>query len=53
MCARFTLSDLDDLVAAFELLSAPVLVPRFDIAPSQRVVVVGRKPDDSGPVRWR
>lgn len=48
MCARYTLSDLDDLVAAFELLSAPVLVPRFNIAPSQRVVVVGRKPDGSG-----
>jgi len=56
MCARFTLSDLEDLAMAFSLLSAPVLEPRYNIAPSQRVVVVGRKPDGSGrgavPMTW-
>ena len=44
MCARFTLHSDPDLVALrFGLLQVPQLVPRYNVAPSQLVAVVGSK----------
>jgi putative SOS response-associated peptidase YedK len=44
MCGRFTLrTPARDLVEIFELLRQPELVPRFNIAPTQQVLVV--RPD--------
>ncbi|HSM50694.1 MAG TPA: SOS response-associated peptidase [Thermoanaerobaculia bacterium] len=57
MCGRYTLSAPGDVVAeSFGLAQAPVLVPRFNIAPSQEVPIVRAAP--TGPrhelalVRW-
>ncbi len=41
MCGRFALmSSADLLVSAFGLLDRPTLSPRFNIAPTQRAIVV-------------
>jgi len=46
MCARYTLAVPDaELQEHFELLIPPGLNPRFNVAPSQLVAVVGLKPD--------
>jgi putative SOS response-associated peptidase YedK len=46
MCGRFTLNTpADDLAAAFDLPERPAIQPRFNVAPSQLVAVVGLKPD--------
>ncbi len=57
MCARYTLAVPDHLFQEhFELLAPPGLHPRFNVAPSQLVAVVGLKPDGSArglvPMRW-
>ena len=44
MCARFTLRSPADLLAErFGLLQVPSLTPRFNIAPSQLIPVIGAK----------
>jgi putative SOS response-associated peptidase YedK len=49
MCARFTLRSPADLLAArFGLPSAPILHPRFNIAPSQSIPVIGAKAGGQG-----
>ncbi len=50
MCGRFTLAKPPrDLAKLFQLAEPPEeLLPRYNIAPSQFVAVVGRKPDGSG-----
>jgi putative SOS response-associated peptidase YedK len=46
MCGRFTLTTTDELLAeVFDLLDPPTLRPRYNIAPSQLIAVVGLKPD--------
>ena len=47
MCARYTLTIVDDKFIAiyFELNSVPEIIPRYNIAPSQKVPVVGVKSD--------
>jgi putative SOS response-associated peptidase YedK len=49
MCARFTLRSPADLLAVrFGLLQPPDLNPRFNIAPSQLVPVIGTKAGGHG-----
>jgi putative SOS response-associated peptidase YedK len=55
MCGRFTLrTPTRDLVEIFELLREPDLTPRFNIAPTQQVLVV--RPDNKArewtSMRW-
>ena|ERR1700732_2115086 len=55
MCGRFTLrTPARDLVEIFELLREPDLTPRFNIAPTQQVLVV--RPDNRArewtSMRW-
>src|SRR3954470_23415423 len=46
MCGRYTLSTSpDQLVAAFDLPEPPATTPRYNVAPSQLVAVIGLKPD--------
>jgi putative SOS response-associated peptidase YedK len=46
MCSRFTLTTTAELLAeAFDTPAPPALRPRYNIAPSQLVAVVGLKPD--------
>jgi putative SOS response-associated peptidase YedK len=46
MCGRFTLSTSpEDIARTFDLYQTPDLAPRFNIAPSQLVAVIGLKPD--------
>ena len=46
MCDRFTLTTTDELLAeAFDVIDPPALRPRYNIAPSQLIAVVGLKPD--------
>lgn len=57
MCARYTLAVPDaELQEHFELLAPPGLSPRFNVAPSQLVAVVGLKPDGTArglvPMAW-
>ena len=57
MCARYTLVVPDaELQEHFELLVPPGLSPRFNVAPSQPVAVVGLKPDGTArglvPMAW-
>lgn len=57
MCARYTLAVPDaEFQEHFELLIPPGLSPRFNVAPSQPVAVVGLKADGSArglvPMRW-
>jgi putative SOS response-associated peptidase YedK len=57
MWARYTFRTPADLLAArFGLPQVPDLRPRFNVAPSQLVPVVGAKPDGRrGPAmfKWR
>jgi putative SOS response-associated peptidase YedK len=49
MCARFTLFTPGDRIARqFHLAQVPALVPRYNVAPSQLVAVVGTKASGSG-----
>ncbi len=49
MCARFTLFTPGDLIAArFNLNQVPDLTPRYNVAPSQQVPVIGAKASGSG-----
>jgi hypothetical protein len=49
MCARFTLFTPGDRIARqFRLAQVPALVPRYNVAPSQLVAVVGTKASGSG-----
>ena len=56
MCGRYTLySDADLLVDKFGLESIPDISPRYNIAPSQPVLVVRQRDDGSRPaamLRW-
>ena len=57
MCGRFTLrTPANVLVEQFQLATAPDLLPRFNIAPSQPVAVVRQPPDACGRsltlIRW-
>lgn len=57
MCARYTLAVADaEFQDHFELLIPPGLSPRFNVAPSQPVAVVGLKADGRTrglvPMRW-
>jgi putative SOS response-associated peptidase YedK len=47
MCARYTLTIVDDKFIAiyFQLNTVPELIPRYNIAPSQKVPVIGVKSD--------
>lgn len=46
MCGRFTLTTPTEQVAAqFEVPDPPLLTPRYNVAPSQVIAVVGLKPD--------
>ena len=46
MCGRYSLSaDPIELAEWFDLSEPPTLPPRYNVAPSQLVAVVGRKPD--------
>jgi putative SOS response-associated peptidase YedK len=46
MCVRFTLTTTEELLAeAFDVIDPPALRPRYNIAPSQLIAVVGLKPD--------
>jgi putative SOS response-associated peptidase YedK len=46
MCGRFTLhTPTDELAAAFDVPDPPPLTPRYNVAPSQVIAVVGLKPD--------
>jgi putative SOS response-associated peptidase YedK len=46
MCARYTIRTPADLLAArFGLPAVPDLRPRFNVAPSQQIPVIGSKPD--------
>ena len=46
MCGRFTLAaDPRKLARAFDIPDVPELEPRYNVAPSQVVAVVGMKPD--------
>jgi putative SOS response-associated peptidase YedK len=46
MCGRFTLTTpADQLASHFEAPDPPPLTPRYDVAPSQVIAVVGLKPD--------
>jgi len=48
MCGRFTLSKSSEVIAsAFQLNEIPQLQPRYNIAPTQPVAVILRKPEDS------
>ncbi len=50
MCGRFTLTATPDEVAQqFGLAEAPLLAPRFNIAPSQAIATISNAPD--GPLR--
>lgn len=49
MCARFTLFTPGDRIARmFRLGQVPTLVPRYNVAPSQLVAVIGTKASGSG-----
>jgi putative SOS response-associated peptidase YedK len=49
MCARFTLFTPGDRIARiFRLAQVPSLVPRYNVAPSQLVAVIGTKASGSG-----
>jgi putative SOS response-associated peptidase YedK len=57
MCSRFTLTTTAELLAeAFDTPAPPLLRPRYNIAPSQLVAVVGLKPDGAtrgiAKLRW-
>src|SRR5262245_48596224 len=46
MCGRYTLtSPPEDIRSLFSLVGLPELRPRYNVAPTQLVTVVGRKPD--------
>src|SRR5947209_1015573 len=46
MCGRFTLTTpADKLAEHFEAPDPPPLAPRYNVAPSQVIAVVGLKPD--------
>src|SRR5262245_39396281 len=46
MCGRFTLTTTpDELVSAFDAPDPPPLTPRYNVAPSQVIAVVGLKLD--------
>lgn len=46
MCGRYTLNaPAEDVQAYFSLAGLPELKPRYNVAPTQLVAVVGRKPD--------
>jgi putative SOS response-associated peptidase YedK len=46
MCARFTIyTPADQLAERFGLVQVPTLTPRYNVAPSQLVPVIGAKPD--------
>jgi len=48
MCGRFTLSKSSEAIAsAFQLNEIPQLQPQYNIAPTQPVAVILRKPEDS------
>ena len=47
MCGRFTLNSSGEALALdFELSEVPILQPRFNIAPSQDIVVI--REDEAG-----
>ena len=49
MCARFTLFTPGERIARqFSLAQVPALVPRYNVAPSQLVAVIGTKASGSG-----
>src|SRR6478735_3814754 len=57
MCGRFTLSTSpEDVARTFDLYQVPDLAPRYNVAPSQLVAVVGLKPDGKtrglAKLRW-
>src|ERR687889_613967 len=57
MCGRFSLSTSpEEMVSAFHLPEKPDLGPRYNVAPSQLVAVIGRKPDGKtrglAKLRW-
>lgn len=57
MCGRYLFTESREVIAeAFELSNVPDLRPRYNIAPSQLVAVIGLKPDGKTrglvPVRW-
>jgi putative SOS response-associated peptidase YedK len=45
MCSRFTLTTAELTAEAFDTPAPPALRPRYHIAPSQLIAVVGLKPD--------
>ena len=46
MCGRFTLTTpTDEIASHFEAPDPPLLTPRYNVAPSQVIAVVGLKPD--------
>jgi putative SOS response-associated peptidase YedK len=57
VCGRFTLKASPRAVATtFGLSQLPEQPPRYNVAPSQLIAVVGNKPDGTGrglvPMRW-
>lgn len=57
MCGRFTLTTpTEELAAQFEVPDPPFLSVRYNIAPSQKIAVVGLKPDGNrrgmALIRW-
>ncbi len=45
MCGRYTVTSSEEVREFFGVYDGPVLTPRYNVAPSQVVAVVGLKPD--------
>jgi putative SOS response-associated peptidase YedK len=45
MCGRYSVTEPDLIPETFGVSGGPVLAPRYNIAPSQTIAVIGLKPD--------
>ncbi len=48
MCARFTLLRFQELAKTFDLLEEVLLAPRYNVAPSQKIITIGTKSGGRG-----
>jgi putative SOS response-associated peptidase YedK len=56
MCARYTLLRFQELARTFDLLEEVLMPPRYNIAPTQKVITIGAKSGGRGrgavPMHW-
>jgi putative SOS response-associated peptidase YedK len=45
MCGRYSVTEPDLIPETFGVSGRPVLAPRYSVAPSQTIAVIGLKPD--------